>query len=78
MRREATGSVPDLVSREASQGLAALILRGRHTVSSVDYPETESSQPLLEVGGQVKRLFFSLLAKATAHTSEDNAFTLFI
>lgn len=78
MGREATGSAPDLVSREASGGLAALILRVRHTVPSVDYPETESSKPLQEVGWQEKMLFFSLFVKPIAHTSKDNAFTLFV
>lgn len=76
MGREATDSVPDLVSREASRGLVALILRGRHRVTSVDYSETERNQPLLEVGGPMKKLFFSEIAKATAHKGEDNAFTL--
>lgn len=65
MGTEATGSIPDWVPREASVGL-----RGK-----VDYPDTETSKALPEVGGQVDRPSCPLSGKATVHAGENDVFT---
>ena len=78
MGRDATGSATDLMLREASMGLRVLILRDRCFMPTMDYPDTENSQTLLERGRQVERLFFSLSGKVRAHTGENDAFILFV